>query len=128
MAINSNHLLEELDGVKCIIVEKNLSPERVAFLKPLLEYNTLKVVVVPSPPAKVVAPTVPVAEGEVVAVVAPEVQAPETFTMGVTNMLFNPINAVFGRLLRTPDGHIVTPAFWHQKEPVSHDEIPYYER
>ena len=126
MAINSNHLLEELDGVKCIIVEKNLSPERVAFLKPLLEYNTLKVVVVPSPAAKVVAPAVPVAEGEVVD--APAIQAPETFTMGVTNMLFNPINAVFGRLLRTPDGHIVTPAYWHQKEVVSHDEIPYYER
>ncbi|MEI7626832.1 MAG: hypothetical protein WCJ80_01265 [Bacteroidota bacterium] len=126
MAINSNHLLEELDGVKCIIVEKNLSPERVAFLKPLLEYNTLKVVVVPSPAAKVVAPAVPVAEGEVVD--APAIQAPETFTMGVTNMLFNPINAVFGRLLRTPDGHIVTPAYWHQKETVSHDEIPYYER
>jgi len=126
MAINSNHLLEELDGVKCIIVEKNLSPERVAFLKPLLEYNTLKVVVVPSPAAKVVAPAVPVAEGEVVD--DPAIQAPETFTMGVTNMLFNPINAVFGRLLRTPDGHIVTPAYWHQKETVSHDEIPYYER
>jgi hypothetical protein len=126
MAINSNHLLEELDSVKCIIVEKNLSPERVAFLKPLLEYNTLKVVVVPSPAAKVVAPAVPVAEGEVVD--APAVQAPETFTMGVTNMLFNTINAVFGRLLRTPDGHIVTPAYWHQKETVSHDEIPYYER
>lgn len=126
MAINSNHLLEDLEGVKCIIVEKNLSPERVAFLKPLLEYNTLKVVVVPSPPAKIVAPAVPVTESAVVE--DPAIQAPETFTMGVTNMLFNPINAVFGRLLRTPDGHIVTPAYWHQKEQVSHDEIPYYER
>lgn len=125
MAINSNHLLEELDGVRCIIVEKNLTPERVAFLKPLLEYNTLKVVVIPTPPAKVVA-AAPVTEGEVGA--APVVEVPETFTMGVTNMLFNPINAVYGRLLRTPDGHIVTPAYWHQDETVSHDEIPYYER
>jgi hypothetical protein len=127
MAINSNHTLEELDGVRCIIVEKNLTPERVAFLKPLLEYNTLKVVVVPSAPPKVVAPVVAVAEGEV-APVAPVVQTPETFTMGVTNMLFNPVNAVYGRLLRTPDGHVVTPAYWHQEESVSHDEIPYYER
>lgn len=126
MAINSNHLLEELDGVRCIIVEKNLTAERVAFLKPLLEYNTLKVVVVASPPPKVAAPATPVVEGE--AAPTPIAQIPETYTMGVTNMLFNTINAVYGRLLRTPDGHVVTPAYWHQEEAVSHDEIPYYER
>lgn len=126
MAINSNHLLEELDGVRCIIVEKNLTPERVAFLKPLLEYNTLKVVVVASPAPKVAAPASPVPDGDVAP--APAAPTPETFTMGVTNMLFNPVNAVYGRLLRTPDGHIVTPAYWHQQEAVSHDEIPYYER
>jgi hypothetical protein len=33
MAINQNHLFEDLDGVKCAIVEKNASKERVAFLK-----------------------------------------------------------------------------------------------
>ncbi len=126
MAINTNHLLEELDGVRCIVVEKNLTPERVAFLKPLLEYNHLTVVVVPSAPAKVV-PSALVTEGEITAAV-PEIEVPKTFTMGVTNMLYNPINAVFGRLLRTPDGHTVTPAFWQQEESVSHDEIPYYER
>jgi hypothetical protein len=69
----------------------------------------------------------PVAEIETV-VPAPVIETPETFTMGVTNMLYNPINAVYGRLLRTPDGHIVTPAYWQQKESVSHDEIPYYEK
>ena len=126
MAINTNHLLEELDGVRCIVVEKNLTPERVAFLKQLLEYNHLTVVVVPSAPAKVAAPAL-VTEGEIVTAV-PDIETPKTYTMGVTNMLYNPINAVFGRLLKTPDGHIVTPAFWQQKESVSHDEIPYYER
>ena len=126
MAINTNHLLEELDGVRCIVVEKNLTPERVAFLKQLLEYNHLTVLVVPSAPAKVAAPAL-VTEGEIVTAV-PEIETPKTYTMGVTNMLYNPINAVFGRLLKTPDGHIVTPAFWQQKESVSHDEIPYYER
>ena len=39
MAINKNHEFEELDGVKCAIVEKEVKPERVAFLKRLLEYN-----------------------------------------------------------------------------------------
>lgn len=126
MAINSNHISEDLDGIKCIIVEKNASPERVAFLKPLLEYNYLTVVVVPSPPAKVAA-AAPVTE-EGAEATPPPPPAPETFTIGVTNMLFNVTNAVYGRLLRTPDGHVVTAAYWQQKESVSHDEVPYYER
>ena len=52
MAINKNHEFEELDGVKCGIVEKNVKPERVTFLKKLLEYNGFTVVVVPTPPPK----------------------------------------------------------------------------
>lgn len=128
MAINSNHISEELDGIKCVIVEKNVSPERVAFLKPLLEYNYLTVVVVPSPPAKVAATAAAAATEEGTVAPPPAPPAPETFTVGVTNMLFNVTNAVYGRLLRTPDGHVVTAAYWQQKESVSHDEVPYYER
>lgn len=130
MAINKNHEFEELGGVKCAIVEKNVSKERVAFLKDLLEYNKFEVVVVPSPPAKAAAPkpTAPVAEGEPPPQSQPEPLQPETFSIGVTNLAFNPTNAIFGRLLKTKDGHIVTQAYWYQKDPVSHDEIPYYEQ
>ena len=39
MAINKNHEFEELNGVKCAIVEKNAPKERVEFLKELLEFN-----------------------------------------------------------------------------------------
>ena len=130
MAINKNHEFEELDGVKCGIVEKNVSPERVEFLKKILEYNKFTVVVVASPPAKAV--PAPVAKGiegaEPPQPSPPPPAAPETFTVGVTDYTFNPINAIFGRLLHTPDGHVVTQAYWQQKESVSHDEIPYYER
>lgn len=125
MAINKNHEFEDLDGVKCAIVEKNASKERVVFLKDLLEHNNFTVVVVPSPPPKA-SPAPKPAEGEVVPDVATP-PPPETFTVGVSNLAFNPTNAVFGRLLRTKDGHVVTQAYWQQKEPVSHDEIPYYE-
>ena len=52
MAINKNHEFEELDGVKCGIVEKNVSAERLQFLKDLLEFNKFTVIAVPSPPAK----------------------------------------------------------------------------
>ena len=47
-------------------------------------------------------------------------------TIGVTDVGFNPTNAVFGRLLKTYDGHIVTLAYWQQKAAESHDEIPYF--
>ena len=126
MAINKNHEFEDLGGIKCAIVEKNTSKERVAFLKDLLETNHFEVVVIPSPPPKAAPPPKPV-EGEALPVVAPP-PPPETFTIGVTNLAFNPTNAIFGRLLRTKDGHIVTQAYWYQKESSSHDEIPYYEK
>ena len=131
MAINKNHEFEELDGVKCGIVEKNVSPERVAFLKKILEYNRFTVVVAPSPPPKVAAvPVVKPAEGEEAPAVAEPVPVitPETFTVGVTDYTFNTINAIYGRLLKTHDGHVVTMAYWQQKENVSHDEVPYYDR
>ena len=129
MAINKNHEFEELDGVKCGIVEKNVSPERVAFLKRLLEYNHFTVLVVPSPPPKVAtAPAAATAAGTETAPTPPPTPlAPETFTVGVTDYTFNSINAIFGRLLFAPGGHVVTLAYWRQEETVSHDEIPYYE-
>lgn len=130
MAINKNHEFEELDGVKCGIVEKNVSPDRVAFLKKILEYNHFTVVAVPSPAPKAAAPAAKPAEGETAAVPVPEPvpEAPQTFTVGVTDYTFNTINAIYGRLLKSPDGHVVTMAYWQQKEAVSHDEVPYYEQ
>jgi hypothetical protein len=124
MAINQNHPFEELNGTRCAVVEKNVKPKRVEFLKYILEGNGFTVIVVPSPPPKA-APAPKVEEGaEPVEVIAPVV--PETFTVGVTDVTFNSTNAIFGRLLRSPDGHVVTMAYWQQKEDVSHDDIPYY--
>jgi hypothetical protein len=139
MAINQNHLFEELNGVKCAIVEKSASQERAEFLKNLLEYNGYTVVVADTPapkaaPAKAVpakpAPTAEATEVPSAPVVTtpPPPPAPTTFTVGVTDVTFNPINAVFGRLLHTRDGHVVTLAYWQQKEAIAHDEVPYYER
>ncbi len=125
MALNKNHEFEELDGVKCGIVEKNVKRERVVFIKELLEYNGYTVVAVPTPAPKA-APTQAPKEGEVAAPLPPPVPS-ETFTVGVTDYTFNTINAIFGRMLKTKNGHIVTQAYWQQKEDSSHDEIPYYE-
>lgn len=125
MAINKNHEFEELDGVKCGIVEKNASADRVEFLKKILEFNKYTVIAVPSPAPKA-APAAKPAEGEAAPVEAPAPVAPSTFTVGVTDYTFNPVNAIFGRLLKTPEGHVVTLAYWLQKESVSNDEVPYF--
>jgi hypothetical protein len=134
MPINKNHEFEELNGVKCAIVEKDANAERVAFLKQLLEFNKYTVIVVASPPPKpapVPAPKPVAAAGEnnqPAGNVTEVPSAPETFTVGVTDVTFNPTNAIFGRLLHTKDGHVVTLAYWHQEESVSDDEVPYYEK
>jgi hypothetical protein len=125
MAINKNHEFEDLDGVKCAIVEKNASKDRVAFLKDLLEFNRYKVIVVPSPPPKAAPAPKPV-EGEAPVEAPPPPPAPETFTVGVTDVTFNPTNAIFGRLLKTKDNRIVTLAYWQQEEATSSDNIPYF--
>jgi hypothetical protein len=140
MAINKNHEFEELNGIKCAIVEKNASAERVTFLKQLLEFNRYTVVVIASPPPKAPPVPKPVATAGVTTQPQPQPQpipmgigthpeppAPETFTIGVTDVTFNPTNAIFGRLLRTPNRHVVTLAYWQQEESISHDEVPYYE-
>lgn len=149
MAINANHPFEELNGTRCAVVEKNCSPERVAFLKYILEGNGYDVMVVASPPPKAAPapkPAAPAAEASATTAAtdagavasapaaAPAEQAaepappppPETFTVGVTDVTFNVVNAIFGRLLRSPDGRVVTMAYWQQKTDVSQDDVPYY--
>lgn len=137
MAINKNHEFEELSGVKCAVVEKNVSAARVAFLKELLEFNAYTVMVVASPPPKAAAPAPkPVAataeNPQPASPAAPPEPTPppppDTFTVGVTDVTFNATNAIFGRLLRTKDGHVVTLAYWQQKESISNDEVPYFEK
>ena len=147
MGLNANHTVEELGNIRCAIVEKNISQARVDFLTPLLTGNGYKVVCVEAeaPKAKAsvastassastssatdangadaVTSVTPVTEPVEVVVVAESL-----FTLGVTDLLFNPINAVFGRLLRTSDGHVVTNDYWNQKDAVSRDEIPYFEK
>ena len=151
MAINQNHLFEELGNVKCGIVEKNVKPERLAFLRELLELNGFTVVAVPSPPPKAAppppaapaatqTPAPPTSDNDPSTVAAtptppppPPPPAPtpplsETYTVGVTDITFNPINAIFGRLLRSKEGNVVTLAYWQQKEDISRDELPYFEK
>ncbi len=119
MAINKNHLFEELDGVKCAIVEASVSKQRMEFLKSLLTYNGYTVIVVP-----VVAKPYVAIEGEV----SESIEQEEKYTLGVTHLAFNATNAIFGRLLKTLEGKIVTQKFWLQQEDVCYDEVPYFDK
>jgi hypothetical protein len=123
MAINKNHLFGELNGVKCAIVESSVSQERVDFLRPLLEHNGYEVIVAPAESPKAAAKPAANEASE-----PPAVSAPTLFTIGVTDLTFNATNAVFGRMLKTKDGKVVTQAYWLQKEAVNDDETPYYEK
>jgi hypothetical protein len=124
MAINKNHEFEELEGVKCGIVERLVTPARLEFIRPILEFNGYTVVAVPSPPPKTTAPVQTVEENIDPAPLA----APQTFTVGVTDYTFNTINAIFGRALKTKEGKVITLAYWKQEETVSNDEVPYFRK
>ena len=124
MAINKNHEFEELSGIKCAIVERNVSQERAEFLREILERNNYTVIIIPSSEQK---PLIPAAENPEASIAESPIQ-PVTYTLGVTDVSFNPVNAIFGRLLKTKDNRTVTLAFWQQKESESRDDVPYFAR
>jgi hypothetical protein len=96
MAINNaKHIVGEIDGVRCTIIESGASLERAAFLRQLLEFNNLEV--------------------------KESIENPENseiepkYTIGVTDLVFNPVFAIYERLLKTPEGSYVTPSYWKQE-------------
>jgi hypothetical protein len=136
MALNPNHTFEDLGEIKCAIAEKNCSADRVDFLKRLLEHNGFTVVVAKTPPPKAAKPApakpaVPPADG-----VAPPPAAetpaapppPETFTVGVSDLTFSPINAVYNRELKTFEGQVVTLNYWKQREAAPQEEEWYWRK
>lgn len=104
MALNNGkHLVEEIDGVRCSVVEKGASKPRVDFLKKLLELNGFVVKME--------------SEGE-----------SGTFKIGVTDLLFNPVVDVYKRHLKSFTGHKVTPAYWlQQSDKETEAEVHYWD-
>jgi hypothetical protein len=80
--------IEELDGTRCVIVEKGISSGRADFLIRLLSHNNYEV------------KSVKADDG--------------TFTIGVTDVLFNPVLDIYKRRLKSLTNHWVTPAYWLQ--------------
>jgi hypothetical protein len=92
---NAKHIVGEIDGVRCTIVESGASLERVAFLSDLLGFNNLEVKEMQEPS------DVPGAEPK--------------YTIGVTDLLFNPVFAVYEKQLKTREGALITPGYWKQE-------------
>lgn len=93
--LNGKHVVKEIEGIRCSVVEENASKERVEFLKKILELNGHSV--------------------RIEALPAAEESSETLYIIGVTSMLFNPVIAVYQRLLKTEDGRRITPDYWNQK-------------
>lgn len=99
------HLVQEIDGVLCTLVETGIDNKRLTFLKELLEFNNFEVRTEQEPGKE-------------------EEQA--TFTIGVTDIVFNPVIAVYERSLKRPDnGDVVSPAYWNQEKEI--EGVPYFD-
>jgi hypothetical protein len=96
MAINNaKHIVSEIDGVRCTIIETGISLERASFLRDILEFNNLEV-------KEMIEPL--------------EVPGNEPkYTLGVTDLVFNPVFAIYECKLKLRDGKYVTPGYWKQE-------------
>ncbi len=95
MALEGKHTFGSIGETRVSFVEKKINEERKNFLEKLLEHNGFEVIV----------------EEEK----RKTEEEPQLYTVGVTDMIFNPTTYVFERRLKTFDGHKVTQDYWNQK-------------
>jgi uncharacterized UPF0146 family protein len=95
MALNiGKHVVAEIEGVRSTVVETGLNESRCLFLKELLRQNGFEVKMEKEKTK----------EG---------IQL-ETWILGVTDIVFNPMIRVYEQKILRTDGHPVTPAYWNQ--------------
>jgi hypothetical protein len=105
MALNKGkHVVTEIEGVRSTVVETGLNESRLLFLKELLLRNGFEVKT-EKEKAKDGTPL-------------------ETWILGVTDLVFNPMIRVYEQKLLRTDGHPVTPAYWNQW--AVDPDIPYW--
>jgi len=101
MTLKAKHIVEEINGTRCTIVEKGATANRVDFLRKLLVFNNYEVMIAEEA----------IVEG-----------ASALFTIGVSDLVFNPVIAVYEMALKTPEGKKVSPAYWNQYTTAIVDE------
>ena len=103
MTLKAKHNVEEIGGRRCTVVEKGIGKDRADFLKALLQLNKFEVI------------TEEVAKTD---------EMPEPlYNIGVTDLVFNPVIAVYEMSLKTSKGESVSAEYWNQE---SSDSIKEY--
>lgn len=92
---SGKHIVKEIEGVRCTILESGITEDRMNFLKSIMEHNGYNVKF-----------TKEAKKSE---------DLPDTFILGVTDIVFNPVIAVYERQLRTHDNKILTAPYWKQQ-------------
>lgn len=109
MKISGKHSVEEINGIRCSVIEKESHRERAAFLQAVMEHNGYTVQVQKNnPPPVKPKPGAPVAE---------PVPAPETFKVGVSELQFNVAVMIYSRKLKTLENKILLPTYWTGEDP-----------
>jgi hypothetical protein len=99
----SKYPVEVLNGTRCRLIETTSEESRIRFLKKLLEHNGYNVM------------TDKTEEG--------------MLRIGVTDLTFNPVIAVYERSLKSLTDHKVTPAYWLQlSDKETEAEVNYWEQ
>ena len=94
MGLSGKHTFGSIEETRVTFVEKKISEHRKDFLKKLLEHNGFDVVLQEEK--------------------RKTEEEPQLYTVGVTDMVFNPTVWVFERRLKTFDGKKVTQDYWNQ--------------
>jgi hypothetical protein len=103
MALSGKHMFGSIGETRVTFVEKGVDADRRDFLKELLEYNGFEVLIDEDK--------------------RKTEEDPQLYTVGVTDMVFNPTIWVFQRKLVTFDGKKVTQGYWNQE---TEDSKPQY--
>lgn len=93
---SGKHTEKEIEGIRCRVVETGISEGRADFLRKLLEHNGYEVKAEKEPKK--------------------DESQPDTYILGVTDIIFNPVINVYQRKLKTFDGKHVTPQYWRQQD------------
>lgn len=95
MVLSGKHQFGAIDDKRVTFIEKKIEADRKDFLVALLKHNGFEVIVNEEK--------------------RKNEEVPQLYTVGVTDMLFNPTVYIFQRSLLTLDGRFVTQDYWNQK-------------
>ncbi len=95
MTLSGKHSFGSIDETRVTFVEKKVDAFRKDFLKKILEHNDFEVLIQEEK--------------------RHSEEDPQLYTVGVTDMIFNPTIYIFQRKLRTFDGKKLSQDYWFQR-------------